>query len=80
MRGFSLPTPSQKDIRIAITAAASSGKKHFKRYYKRNTNLDYAASDNYTLFNLINENDFVLLKRSRTIAFHESIGQYYFGL
>lgn len=74
MRGFSLPTPSQKDIRIAITAAASSGKKHFKRYYKRNTNLDYAASDNYTLFNLINENDFVLLKRIGRLHFTKVLG------
>lgn len=73
-RCFSLPTPNQTDIRVAITAAASSGKKHFKRYYKRNTTLNFRTNDNYALFNLINENDFVLLKKFGRMHFTKVLG------
>jgi len=73
-RKYELPTPSQKDIRIAITAGAASGKKHFKRYYKRSSSVNFRSKDNYSLINLINENDFVLLKKFGRIHFTKRLG------
>ena len=69
-----LTTPSQKDIRIVLTASASPGKKLFRDYYKRNTTFDYVNNDNYTLFNFMNLNDEALLKSKVAIKFPRVFG------
>ena len=69
-----LPTPNQSDIRIALTASASPGKKLFKNYYLRNTAFDFRGHDNYALFNFINEKDEALLKSRVAIKFPKLFG------
>jgi len=70
----SYPTPSQADIRIVLTASASPGIKHFKNYYNRNSTFEFKTQDNYKLFNLINENDEVLLKKKGNIQLPKTLG------
>lgn len=69
-----LPTPDQNDIRIALTASASPGKKLFKKYYERNTSYDYQIRDNYSLYNFMNKRDFVLSKSMGKIGFARFMG------
>ena len=69
-----LATPTQKDIRIVLTASASPGKKLFRNYYKRNTTFDYMNKDNYSLFNFMNEKDEALLKSKVAIKFPKVFG------
>jgi hypothetical protein len=69
-----IKTPHQMDIRIALTASASPGKKLFKKYYNRNTELNYQETDNYSILNFINKNDFVLLKKRGFIKLPKLLG------
>jgi len=59
---YTIATPNQPQINIALIAAASPGKKLFKNYHLRNTELDFKSRDNYNLLNVYNEKDFVLKK------------------
>jgi len=56
-------TPSQEKIDIVLMASASPGKKLLKRYYHRNTTIDYKIQDNYRLINAYNPNDPILKKK-----------------
>jgi len=69
-----LQTPKQSDIRIAYTASASPGIKHFKNYYNRSTDIDYQKKDNYSILNFINKSDFVLLKKKGFIKLPKLLG------
>ncbi len=55
-------TPNQT-INVCFIAPAIAGVEVFKNYYKRNSNLDFKAKDNYTLSVVYNKNDFVLMKK-----------------
>lgn len=44
-------------------ASASPGKRLFKRYYNRNTSIDFKTNDNYRLINAYNPKDPVLRKK-----------------
>ena len=56
---YSKPTPNQK-INLILVASASSGKKLFDNFHKRDSKIDYTSKDNYKIINAYNKKDNVL--------------------
>ena len=61
-------TPSNKRVNLCIIAPAISGDLIKDNFYKRNSTVAFTKSDNYHLFIVYNENDFVLLKKDNRIG------------
>lgn len=70
---YNFETPKQ-NIKVALLASASPGIKLFKKYYKRNTSYNFREKDNYSLLNVINEKDIVLLKKGFGLKFTKILG------
>lgn len=58
--GYKLATP-EGNIEVLLVASASSGKKLFKNYYSRVTDIPFQSRDNYHIVNVFNEKDNVLI-------------------
>lgn len=63
-KNYTSPTPHQ-NIKVALLASASPGKKLFKNYYERNSTIDFNKNDNYKILNVYHIDDFVLLKQKQ---------------
>ena len=61
-------TPSNKRVNLCIVAPAISGDLIKDNFYKRNSTVAFKKSDNYHLYIVYNENDFVLLKKDNKIG------------
>lgn len=59
---YTVETPDNKSIKVALVASASSGVDLFQNYYRRNTSYAYQEHDNYTIINVFNRRDNVLRK------------------
>lgn len=56
---YTKPTPNQ-NINLILVASASSGKKLFDNFYKRDSKINYLLKDNYKVINAYNKKDNVL--------------------
>lgn len=64
----SLPAPLQQHINIAMVAPAINGQEVFSHYYQRPPKNYPTQPDNYTLFILYNEKDYVLKKKDNQLG------------
>lgn len=58
-----IETPGNARINLCLIAPAIGGVSVFSRYFERNTGYDFKAKDNYRVYVLYNEKDFVLRKK-----------------
>ncbi len=61
-------TPDNARVNLCLIAPAIGGKETFSHFYERNTDLDFRKEDNYHVYILYNENDFVLKKKDNKMG------------
>lgn len=61
-------TPDNRVVNICLIAPAISGVEIFEHYYDRMSAVNFSRQDNYRLFILYNEKDFVLRKKDNKIG------------
>jgi len=63
-----IPSPACPVVNICLIAPAIGGVELFQHYHARNTSRDLSAKDNYRLYILYNEKDFVLKKKDNKLG------------